>query len=98
MALEIGIWETSGTSDKPELLGETMIPMESAIAHNTDWWPLLLPQYLYNLARSSSLDTLGKNHSFSLSSSMKFPPSPSSPQSSFNLIFASGIVSTLLLL
>lgn len=58
MALEIGIWE--GSLEKARLIGETTIPLESAIAHNTDWWPLLSPSFPLIINRSTSLDTLGK--------------------------------------
>lgn len=58
MALEIGVWE--GSTDKSELVGETTIPLENAIAHNTDWWPLLSPSFPLIINRSTSCDTLGR--------------------------------------
>jgi hypothetical protein len=57
MALEITIWDEN--NDQLKALGETVIPIESAIAHNTDWWPLLAPNYIYTVNQSSSTDLIG---------------------------------------
>ncbi|XP_074595814.1 regulating synaptic membrane exocytosis protein fife isoform X2 [Brevipalpus obovatus] len=76
MALEIGIWE--GMPANAKILGETVIPLESAIAHNTDWWPLLSSVFPYNINRSTSLDTLAvklHEHPVCLSESKSVPSS-----------------------
>jgi hypothetical protein len=42
MALEVSVWEDlSGSGGNARLLGETVIPLESAITHHSEWWPLL---------------------------------------------------------
>ena len=40
MALEISVWEDTG-GNNARMLGETVIPLESAITHHSEWWPLL---------------------------------------------------------
>ncbi|KAI1295386.1 Regulating synaptic membrane exocytosis protein 2 [Halotydeus destructor] len=39
MALEVNIWEDSGTELRS--LGDTVIPIANAVGHQADWWPLL---------------------------------------------------------
>lgn len=58
MALEITIW--SQNDNEVKALGETVIPIESGIAHNTDWWPLLAANYIYTVNHSPSMDYIGE--------------------------------------
>ncbi|CAG2109372.1 unnamed protein product, partial [Medioppia subpectinata] len=58
MALEISIWENSGTSSgQPKPLATTVIPLRSAILHHIDWWPLLAPNS--NFIKATSMEYIG---------------------------------------
>lgn len=72
MALEISVWEETG-GNNAWMLGETVIPLESAITHHSEWWPLLpvvnrfnasqqqlAPTYIEPVDRSASMEYLSR--------------------------------------
>ncbi|RWS12665.1 hypothetical protein B4U79_15409, partial [Dinothrombium tinctorium] len=77
MALEIGVWEDDGCEAK--LMCDSVIPLESAIGHQTDWWPLLAANYQKQLNRSSSMNlttlNINEDNHYCLNGSASVPSS-----------------------